>query len=103
MARYRDIKQRLTRRNKRYYTNTILPVVPLDLNDSYIITDIGDRLDNLSQQFYNTPDYWWVISAANPNKFKKGSYFVAPGTQIRIPANPRDYIDSFNRLNTRGR
>lgn len=103
MARYTELRERLNRRNKRYYVNSILPEVPLSIDDSYVITDIGDRLDNLSQEFYNTPDYWWVISAANPNKFKKSSYFITPGTQIRIPANPQGYLDSFNSFNTRGR
>lgn len=103
MNRYRNIREKVNPRGKRYYVNSILPVIPLSIEDTYIITDIGDRLDNLSQRFYKTTQFWWVISAANPNKFKKSSYFVEPGIQIRIPANPQRFIDEFNGLNSRGR
>lgn len=103
MPRYKEIRQRINPLGKRYYTNSILPTIPLSANDIYIITTAGDRLDKLSQEFYKTPKYWWVISAANPNKFKKSSYFVAPGTQIRIPVDPSSYVDYFNSFNTNGR
>lgn len=103
MARYKEFRQQQNIRGKRYYINGILPPVPLNVNDIYIITVAGDRLDRLSQEFFNTPKYWWVISAANPNKFKKDSYWVEPGVQIRIPINPSSYVDYFNSFNTNGR
>lgn len=95
MKRFTDIKQLLSRNGKRYFINTVLPEVPLSSEDTYIITQDGDRLDNLSYEFYNDTQYWWVILAANPNKLRKDSYYVALGEQIRIPANPSRYIDSF--------
>jgi len=103
MKRFTDIKQLLTQGGKRYYINTILPEVPLSQDDVYIITQDGDRLDNLSYEFYNDTQYWWVILAANPNKLRKDSYYVALGEQIRIPANPSRYVDSFNSFNNNSR
>lgn len=103
MPRYKEIRQVRNQAGKRYYTNTILPTIPLSNNDVYIITIAGDRLDKLSQEFYNSTKYWWVIAAANPNKFKKSSYFVEPGTQIRIPIDPTSYEDYFNGFNNKGR
>ena len=103
MRRFTDIKQRLTQRGKRYYINTVLPDVPLSSDDIYIITQDGDRLDNLSYAFYNDTQFWWVILAANPNKLRKDSYHVALGEQIRIPSNPGQYIDSFINFNNNNR
>ena len=103
MRRFTDIKQRLTQRGKRYYINTVLPDVPLSSDDIYIITQDGDRLDNLSYEFYNDTQFWWVILAANPNKLRKDSYYVALGEQIRIPANPSQYTNSFINFNNNNR
>jgi phage tail protein X len=103
MHRFTGIKQLLNRNNKRYFINTVLPDVPLSSEDVYIITQDGDRLDNLSYEFYNDTQYWWVILAANPNKLRKDSYHVALGEQIRIPANPSRYVDTFINFNNNNR
>jgi len=103
MKRFTDIKQLLSTRGKRYYLNTILPEIPLSREDIYIITQDGDRLDNLSFEFYNDTQFWWVILAANPNKLRKDSYHVALGEQIRIPANPNQYVNSFINFNNNNR
>mgnify|MGYP003648279325 FL=1 len=88
---------------KRYYINTILPEIPLSQNDLYIITQDGDRLDNLSFEFYNDVQFWWVILAANPNKLRKDSYYVVLGEQIRIPSDPIQYVDKFTGFNNNNR
>jgi|TARA_R110001599_G_scaffold28904_4_gene99394 hypothetical protein len=103
MKRFRDIKQLRSINRKRYYINTILPEIPLSQDDIYIITQDGDRLDNLSFEFYNDVQFWWVILAANPNKLRKDSYHVALGEQIRIPADPIRYIDEFIDFNNNNR
>jgi hypothetical protein len=43
----------------------------------------GDRLDNLSNKFLNTPELWWKILDVNPEINDPTS--IAPGTKIRIP------------------
>ena len=103
MRRFNDIKILRNRNAKRYYINTILPDIPLSSDDLYIVTQDGDRLDNLSFEFYNDIQFWWVILAANPNKLRKDSYYVALGEQIRIPANPQQYVDLFAGFNNNNR
>ena len=103
MKRFTDIKKLLSGNGKRYFINTVLPDVPLSRDDVYIITQDGDRLDNLSFEFYNDTQFWWVILAANPNKLRKDSYHIALGEQIRIPANPTNYINSFINFNNNNR
>ncbi len=59
-----------------YYSN-----IPVRDNDIFVITQEGDRLDNLSFQFYGSVEYWWYIAKANGLK----SINVKPGIQLRIP------------------
>jgi len=82
-----------------YYRNNTYPEIPESPNDIWVITDFGDRLDLLANQFYNDVTLYWVIAAANPDYVNFGSLFIAEGTQLRIPTNISDVIDSYNRLN----
>jgi len=63
--------------------------IPIHPNDLYIQANDGTRLDIVSQQYYNTPRYWWVLALAN--KMGKGTLYVTPGFQLRIPHNPEQY------------
>jgi hypothetical protein len=103
MRRFNNIRIQRNINLKKYYTNTVLPDVPLNPNDFYIITQDGDRLDNLSFEFYNDTQFWWVIAAANPNKLRKDSYYVTVGEQIRIPVDPIQYVNLFTGFNNNGR
>lgn len=52
-------------------------------DEYYVVTNVEEnRLDIISNMFYNTPRYWWVLALAN--------YIIDPfdipiGTNIRIP------------------
>ena len=82
-----------------YYKTTIYPEIPLSENDIYVITDFGDRLDLLAYQFYQDVTLYWIISAANPNSIQFGSIFIPQGTQLRIPTNINEIINSYKNLN----
>ena len=43
---------------------------------------MGDRLDQLANQFYGDVNFWWYIAKANGLKFMT----LPPGTRLRIPA-----------------
>jgi hypothetical protein len=43
----------------------------------------GDRLDTLSNTFYNTPTNWWVIAKAN--NLVNGSLAIPAGINLFIP------------------
>jgi phage tail protein X len=83
----------------KYYKTTFYPEIPLNENDIYVITDFGDRLDLLAYQFYQDITLYWIISAANPNSVKFGSIFIPQGTQLRIPTNTNNIINSYKNLN----
>ena len=85
------------------YNTTLYSNVPQSNSDIYVITQAGDRLDNLSFEFYNDVQFWWIIAAANPNKIRKDSYYVPLGEQIRIPSNPSQYVNTFVGFNNNNR
>ena len=97
-GRLRKIKKRVLDR-KRYYTTIKYPEIPLSVDDFYVITTIGDRLDNLANQFYEDVNLWWVITSANPDIIKRDSFMLEPGIEIRIPADLQTILENFDELN----
>lgn len=105
MGRYSNIsKLKNTNENvgnigSTYFKTIFYPEIPLSENDIYVLTDFGDRLDLLANQFYRDISLYWIITSANPNKVNFGSISIPPGTQLRIPININDIITSYNNLN----
>ena len=99
MNRYDNATIEITSQGKRYWNQKFYPNVPLSETDDYVITTIGDRLDNLAYSYYNDSTLWWVISTAN-NNVTKGSLFPEPGTQLRIPTNINAVLSLYNQYNT---
>ncbi len=64
-----------------------------------VITEWGDRLDVLANQFYQDVTLYWIIAIANPNYIKFDSLFIKEGIQIRIPTDTSEILRSYNRLN----
>ena len=85
--------------NKNYYTNLKYPEIPLSINDLYVTTNDGDRLDLLANQFYQDVDMWWIIATANPGVVKRDTFNLKPGLQIRIPTSTQGIIQEFEELN----
>ena len=99
-SRYGNIDREMTEKGQSYLAPVLYPKVELHEDDIYIIATEGDRYDKLSLQFYGRVDYWWVIMAANPEAEIGSSLVIAPGSQIRIPAEPEDYIVQYQNLNS---
>jgi nucleoid-associated protein YgaU len=99
MNRYQNIPITKTVDGKRYYSNSKYPTVPLSVNDVYVITSDGDRLDKLASQYYKDPSLWWVISISNDD-LPQDSLYLSPGTQLRIPLNYPDILAAYNALNS---
>ena len=70
-----------TGRDKKTYKTTIYSRVPESNDDIFIITQEGDRLDNLASRFYGDPQLWWFIARANNLKTMN----IPAGTSLRIP------------------
>jgi nucleoid-associated protein YgaU len=81
----RDVKRGLL--DKKVYEirsreSVIYSSIPESDNDIYVITQTGDRLDLLANQYYNNTHLWWYIAKANNLNFVT----LEPGIRLRIPA-----------------
>jgi len=83
----------------RYLSSTRYPNIPLSINDRYIYTMRGDRLDNLAYKFYGNSSLWWILSIANP-ELPNDSLYPTIGFQLRIPSNYKQIVSNFDLLNT---
>jgi hypothetical protein len=97
MSRYSSTPEIRDLNSVRRRGTTILPVVPLSPDDTYIETTSLDRLDKLAYIFYDDSTLWWIIASANG--LGKGSLIVPEGTKLRIPSkiNIQDVIIRTNR------
>ena len=80
MSRYDTIK-RVTDKNTQRIGTATLPDYQDDNSDILLIAVNGDRCDQLSQQYYGTPEHWWFIATVN----KLSTNHIEAGTQIRLP------------------
>tara|TARA_R110000822_G_scaffold67351_2_gene164065 strand:- start:2910 stop:3206 length:297 start_codon:yes stop_codon:yes gene_type:complete len=97
MNRYSKIPQ-TNYNKKRAYRTVRYPEIPLDENDTYVISQAGDRFDMLADQYYGDSTLWWVISIANEN-FQQNSMVVPEGQQVRIPTGISNILYSFEQIN----
>lgn len=95
--RYKNIDTTKSPSGKTYRINPIYPEIPVNEDDTYVITSVVDRYDTLAQQFYNDASLWWIIASANT--YFKGSLNITPGVQLRIPANSNEALQLFENIN----
>ena len=81
---------------------TVVPYVQLpskssDKNYIYIVGQ--SRLDKMSQQFYGSPYFGWLIQTANP-QYSGNEYAIPDGAVLTIPfplvASLQDYKNSLD-------
>ena len=76
------LTDRTTDKNDITYYETTIPKYNEDSNeDVRVVTEIGDRLDIIANQFYGDPSLWWFIARINNLKTMN----VPPGIKLRIP------------------
>ena len=84
-SRYKNLRQIHDEENNRLYHETwVQKFVDKSADDSYFTVTITekDRLDMVSQYYYNTPKYWWIIAIAN---YIIDPFDIPVGTVLRIP------------------
>ena len=95
--RYQNIPVVKGSNEKRVVKFIIYPPIPRTVEDIYIITNPGDRLDLLAYKYYENVNYWWILAEANA--LGKGTLSIPPGTQLRIPANYLTLASNYEQLN----
>ena len=97
--RYNKISIKVDEKQNRYYATILYPEIPPNINDIYLLSEVGDRLDILANTYYQDTSLWWVIAKANPNKIRRDGLLLKPGIQIRIPNNIQSILNKFEKLN----
>ena len=82
---------------KRYLSTTLYPDIAEREDDLFIKVSPTDRLDILAYRYYKDISLWWVIVKAN--LLSGDSYFIEPGSTIRIPTNIIEIIEAHRSLN----
>ncbi len=79
----------------------VVPYVELPSKSSdknYIYKISQSRLDKISQQFYGSPYFGWLIQTANP-QFSGSEYSIPDGAVLTIPfpliTSLQDYKNSY--------
>ena len=90
MSRYENTKIKVNKFGIKSNTTTIYQEIPQKDEDVWIITQHGDRLDNLAHQFYGNVNLWWYIAKANNLTLMT----IPIGTSLRIPATTQYAVGS---------
>lgn len=75
----------------------ILPFgeIPKSKTDRIIIYRKGQmRLDQISSQYYDSPDFAWLILQANP-QYGSLEYNIPDGVELRIPFPLNNALDGY--------
>lgn len=98
MGRYSKISTSKDANGVESYNTVRYPEIPFSDDDLYLITEQGDRLDILANQFFGDSSLWWVISSANYGLLQN-SYYLPTGVQLRIPNNIDSIIRKYDNEN----
>lgn len=96
--RYNTAKIKQLQGGVKTLTTTLYPRIKERSSDTFLVVVEKTRLDHLAHKFYENASYWWVIGIANNIK---GTMYVKPGTQIRIPREINGILQDFNKINKR--
>lgn len=94
MSRYSNNETQKLKEGKVVYKSKIYPKIPLKDTDIYIVTQTGDRVDTLAQQFYGDSSLYWIILTAN--NIHDAPFAFPDGTILRIPKDYLEIVKNFN-------
>lgn len=71
--------------------------IPVKNTDRYETYRKGlTRLDQLSYQYYDSPDYAWLIMQANP-QYGSMEFAIPDGSELRIPYPLNSTLDDYQK------
>ena len=95
--RYDNSKILRDENNTRYLNRVEYPVIPIQDSDTFIRGQFGKTFSNLAFDVYGKTELWWIIARANNEN--RGSMYVVPGKEYRIPQNLNLILQEFTELN----
>lgn len=92
-SRYENNGVKKLNDGRQVFRSKIYPNIPKKDTDIYIVTQGGDRLDTLANQFYDDSSLWWIIGTAN--NIHDAPFNLPDGTILRIPIDKIEIINKF--------
>ena len=80
--------------NGKYIPLPFIVLKPKDADKSVVYSNENDRLDRISQEYYNSPYYGWLILLANP-RFGGVEENIPNNEIIRIPFPFKDSLQQY--------
>ena len=78
------------------FTTIPFGVIPEKRSDIKIIFNKGEmRLDQISYQYYNSPDFAWLILQANP-QYGSLEFLIPDGSELRIPFPLDNALEAYD-------
>jgi nucleoid-associated protein YgaU len=96
ISRYNFTKS-VKRNKKTVLKPTLYPKISISDDDIYINARAGDRLEHISDRFYQTPEYWWIIARAN--NISNGEMYLDVAKQLRIPIDTTKILNDLEEIN----
>ena len=90
MKRYELNRKKRDKNLRTVYGTILYPKIERKDTDLYVMSRLGDRLDNLAMEFYKDVTLWWIIAQATMN--------VEIGTTLRIPQETDVIIEAYNEI-----
>ena len=95
--RYNNSKVFKDENGTRYLNRVEYPVIPIQDSDTIIRGQFGKTFSNLAFEVYGKIEFWWIIVRANNEN--RGSMYVVPGKEYRIPKEIGLILQQFKELN----
>lgn len=91
--RYRNTEVKKNEDGDRVYRTRIPSEIPVRDSDIYVMTQEGDRLDQLAHQYFNDSRLWWIIAYAN--NIHDAPIGLDEGLTLRIPTEFLTILSEF--------
>ena len=96
MRGYATTRKKLDKSGISVYKTTLYPEMPIENDDQFIQSKVGDRLDSLAFTYYGDTTLWWILAKANGIH---GKIALSPATPLRIPSDVVGITQKFIELN----
>jgi hypothetical protein len=95
--RYDNSKVFRDENGTRYLNRIEYPVIPIQDSDMIIRGQFGKTFSNMAFEAYGKIELWWIIARANNEN--RGSMYVVPGKEYRVPKEIGLILQQFKELN----
>ena len=97
MARYNSTTITVDKRRRfRVYKPTMYPSIPMKDSDTFIAPVVGQKLENIANEYYGDGSLWWIIAKAN--NINDSTVISNTLKRVRIPTEIQEVLQKLDEL-----